>query len=283
MEVKNIIGAKYYSYDYDGTEPVLKVKRLFKIKNSNKFSMIDETGKTENMTKSEFNKWIKIIPHGYISFSIVDMNGYPDVIITLVKTEDVISIGEYTPHVICRQQMFNPMSNYPGGVVSLGLNKAGANFMNEHMACSSVNEVYTVAVYRDDKIEDILKYIPKVKFDSALYHLKHETPIGLGKFYKPLEGFCDALSELIKFYDFESYFYECFGIERYSGTITLDEIGVINATNSFKEQFGITDVIINPIVTPYNSLEIDLSKIKRNYHILVDNTNTLYILIYSTR
>ena len=107
------IGAKYYRY-YD--DEILKIGRLLKIE-KDKYIMVDNANKKLICSKEEFTNWSKILPHGYITFMIAEVNEYPDVIVSFVKTDDIINTnGNYIPCVVARQQM--PSSPTIGGCIN---------------------------------------------------------------------------------------------------------------------------------------------------------------------
>lgn len=270
------IGAKYYKYIKHGEDVELRILRLYKIKNVDTFIMVDKDFNKHTLNKEEFNTWIKLLPDGYINCSLVSMYNTEDVIVSLLRTEEVLETGSGTPFAVCRQQIGDLFANvlYHSNIkVGLSINRnncpAGID-ITDVAVCTNVISSNVVSVYLDDKLETILKFIPKAKYDSALYRLNESN--------RDLVGAVTSLKDLLVSNDFYFDFLEAFNIIKVRYKLDED-LSIVGTDTLMNIQSQLNIKMINPVILRYAD-DIDLEKINRDYKLLSDIDGDIYIICY---
>lgn len=270
------IGAKYYKYIKNGDDVKLRILRLYKIKNIDTFIMVDDDFNKYTLNKEEFNTWIKLLPNGYINCSLVSMYNTEDVIVSLLRTEEVLETGSGTPFAVCRQQIGDLFANalyHSDMKVGLSINRNNCPVgidITDVAVCTNIISSNVVSVYLDDKLETILKFIPKAKYDSALYRLNETN--------KNLNGAVTSLKDLLVSNDFYFDFLEAFNIIKVDCKLDED-LNVVGTNNLLNIQNQLNIKMINPVILKYAD-DIDLDKINRDYKLLSDIDGDIYIVCY---
>lgn len=268
-------GLKYYTYNENHELVVLRLKR---IKNDNLYIMLDKDNNEIRLNREEFGKYIKLNQDGFVTFSRVALEqGIEDVIVSLHRKEDLSSTN--TPYAVCRQNIFDIFTNqinrdenmmYVGVSVSKDTCPVDVDY-NITLACNGVLESDIVNIYLDDSLEDIMRFVNPVNYDSVLRRLYDD--IGNSK---TVSGYCKSLEELLIENDFMQDFHRAFKVIELKSVIKDNNINI-------EQLYMLWDIlkskISNVFTIPYGK-DIDLTKIERDYSLVCDNSNKVYILAY---
>lgn len=321
---KQMNGKKYFRYlskdtnevvpDYiNEDETIVDEIRVIRVKNGTEIEILDKDGNTiiETPFYISKNKYVELIPVGYLSLSIVtnttpDGISFDDVLVAVYNMEDVFN-HKSTPKVICRQnindifysQYQSNGTEYSGVSVS-DITCPAHLSMEQVLQCDGVSYNYSTHFYLEDNLDLLLSYINTKKFDKVLYTLYLDyakeykifinKSIDYEKEYISTMGHCSNLKTLLKDNNFEYDFDSAFGISKINIIInehlitlndevlgeyqTLDDGIISMISHIFKK------VISNVIVIEYFN-DIDISEIKGNFYLIRDDENKLYIISYT--
>lgn len=254
------------------------------------------TKSKENIKDIEEN-YTHLTPDGYLTFSIVKVGKLEDVMAT-VSTQRGIDAGEKLPFAICRQcanDLFAKQLNADTDCVGLSVSEASCpadiDFAN-FFACDNLIESEVIEYYIGDLIKDIipiLKY--RKKYDETLLDLFNTHCMYLAnnnKFiantYKQREevdGYCKTLDTLLSLNNFEYDICTAFGIIPTDFEPKHFESGVLSqeAMDTLSKILAVQ--MYKSLVLKYDR-DIDLTKIQRNYTLVADCNNTIYVVAYTT-
>lgn len=280
MEV--IPGTKYYKFDNDELN-LIRVIRSGTIHGIPKITIQDESGNfvVDPDILKDYNK---LIPDAIINFSIVNNGDADDVIVTLHRESDLENNDSF-PYAACRQNIFDLFSSqiivddnmYIG--MSMSKDTCPKDVQFEIMiACDGLVRNKSVAAYRNDTLQDILQCVESLHYDEALENM-YKGVIEDNK----LIGYCKTLEELLTTNDFMYDFYKAFDIEPVDFVIKETKQDDDDDVLTYKQMLMIEDIIkcytSNMLVTKYDH-DIDLSRIQKDYIMVVDKANVVYVIVY---
>ena len=261
-------------FDYFGTQ----VKQTWELVSEidNRIDDIDHDFvkfKVENiglkMTVDELKKnYTRLIPDGFITISNIDYlvnegkeRGF-DVLITLNKEKDTV------PSVICRQDVIDVFQYHnDSSYIPIGLSisrKACPNNMDysAFMYAENIKNFKAVAVYLDDSINTVLKYVGGLsRYNSTMQKLKQK--------YRNtrMMGCNDNIYDLLLKTSFPADFYDTFGVISYPFALDMSR-SVMNEQetrmiNSILRPESLSKMT-NIVYCPYDR-GIDISKIDSKF------------------
>lgn len=271
------LGTKYYKI----TDGDLDIVRIIKIIDESNSIILTKDNKKLKASNKDLDEFTLLNPDGYLFFNIVNMgkteNEGQDVIINLNRRSD-ISKGVNIPFVSCRQNVYDFITNqiekeevtHLG--LSLSLETTPEDVPYESMlACSSISYTERISIYNDDKLNNILSMISNInKFNSVLYNI-----------YKVMKGskyvgLCKDLKELLEYNKFMYDFRRAFNILPINDILDENNITIENIIN-------IEDILkhkMNNCQIFRFSKTINLSKIEREYLLVSDKKDNIFIIIY---
>ena len=271
MANKNIhkiyTGSKFYRYIDGQDDPeVIRIRNIDYDKNLVKF--MNSNNDKMKMSYDILSKNYKMLaPDGLISFSCVQVNENPDVIIALKpfpKTEEDYAKMNNLPYAICRQMVTDFFANTGPSIefedailgVSVSQDTCPANIdFNLMLACSSLDFTKMVAVYLDDTLEDILSLFDNSRFDAVFEELS--------KRYPNIKGIVNSLEVLMRANDFMYDFRKCFKIVEIPFAVNEETEGLSKENIDYLSRELKVNIVETYIIR--YSRTIDLSKIKRDY------------------
>lgn len=277
--IKTLVGDKYYKILEDDSLDIIRIKR---IKNENTFICIDNTNKEVKLSKKELEDYIKLKPDGYITLSIVELQEKIKDVLVCIHTRKDIDNGIQIPYAVCRQNIYDVFTNainrdnnktYVGCSVSIDTVPADVDY-KMMVACNSVLSSNMISIYLDDKYEDILNLIQrKDKYDEILSILYN------GILNADVYGYCNSLNQLLKDNNFMYDFHKAFNIEEVDFILEVEnEYELIPEQRIILEDI-LKEEMFQTYVLKYDK-EIDLNKIKRNYILVSDKKEDVYIVAY---
>lgn len=286
-----LLGSKYQYYIDDE----INVVRLCAIKNENTFVCMDKNDNKIIVTEKQLTDMVKLIPDAVLTImSTVDDNnqGVSDVYACVNKLTDESDI----PCVILRQGMYSITKNsfnfMPNEDMYVGdcfcsKNYPSENGIEELLEFTDIKNTTNIALYIDDKLDDIFKCIGKhtKKFDEVLFGMKSESDkLSNGM----VKGYCTKLRDLFEENNFMFNFRLAFNINQIDFEVELDDgsnvkDGVITFNNKQKKLFEdlIRQYITDVKILKYDN-DIDISKIVSHTHLVVsDKNDNIYIVAYT--
>lgn len=282
--MKIYLGDKFYRHSEDES---IQVLRVIKIKNTDLFVLEDE--KTKERFKANTlalkEDYTKLKPDGFLCFTIAELQeGLKDVIVALYKRKD-LEDGLNIPYAVCRQNIYDLHSSqiiregYNENIQYIGMSMSkdtvpeGVNF-EIILACNGISDKYDVSVYMNDKLEDILAMIKVKKFDIVLETLSNNMSS------VNVVGSCKTLKDLLEQNKFMFDFHSAFNIHEI--TVPIETIG--DTYELIPEQrIMLEDMLkvemFKTYVLEYDK-EINFSKIERDYVLVSDYYNKLYVIAY---
>lgn len=290
------IGTKFYKWNDDTLYEI----KILKNTNDTKIKVKETSGDNKEffISKDELlSKYTKLSPDGYITFNIVNLGkDIRDVMVTLSRSED-IKKGDPLPYAVCRQCITDIFANqtkefhneYFGVSVSKDTCPANVEFSN-FLACDGAEYTVTVAFYIGDKLADILKMIKTKNFDIALYNLlvdrckyaANNIKI-LFKNYmeqKTFDGYCRTLEELLKLNNFKYDLHRAYNIIPFDLDLAMCDGRALDPIALHELSVLLCKNIDKTIVVKYDK-SIDLSKIERNYQLISDASENVYVVGYT--
>lgn len=272
------VGTKFYRYvaKNPDNEPknILQMCRVTKIdEEDNLYSLnVNETidGKPVNYTTFTdvdcvHDKYIRLNPDAYITFSIVDDGPVQDVLVAVHPTKtDVINPK---PFAICRQDAVNifrmaseatPVEGQVWAGISINQNNCPPEIdICSYLDCEEIIISKIVAAYIDDTLDDILAPIWPNRFDNVLetYINKHKGD--------NLTGMSSTLRGLLDDQNFMYDFHEAVGVTDVPFPICNDSKNLLISVISQMRHKAISDIYI----TPYDK-SIRVDELERPYYIM---------------
>lgn len=291
-----IIGTKFYKYDKSDN---LMVFRIIRHRAENKFVLKNETlGNLAYFNKAELDSFIRLIPDGIMVYSIVSIGEKPlddhkDVITRLYKYNEFIDNQNPIPNVICRQNIVDIFETMACG----NTNKLGCSISRDTCPsktefnaigdCKSIDKIELTAIYIDDTLDTMLSLIRLSKYNIALKNYKEKIlKFSKSEFFGDrveYKGLSETLRDLLSSTTFMDDFYSLFNINKIDFKIEIlpnnHQIPLM-ALAWLEKMFGHN--MFNYTCIRY-SKEISLSKIVREWKLLSDITDTLYVIVYDSK
>ena len=299
MNDKLLLGAKYYKYDENDN---LEIIRIYRHNESEVKAYVnnDKTNKIE-MTIEELTKgYVRLEAQAFVIFSIVKVgNGLDDVIVSMHRMADLAS-NEPIPYCVCRQNITDIFANqirvsnkmYVGCCMSLDTCPPDIDY-SIMISCNGISKSVTVCTYMNDTLDDIMYFIKTKDFDRSLEslfvdHVNYETKENAvlsaikHKILKldTYDGYCKSLRLLLDYNNFMYDYYRGFNIIPINEELTYDEeTGVVsqNVVDIISDLYQIN--IKSTLCIKYDH-DIDLDSIDNTYCLIMDNTDTLYVVAY---
>lgn len=286
------IGDKYYKREAnDDSEDF----RIVKMKNENTFVCKFTGGNTKKLSRCEiedlcFDEYAKIKPDVIMTFSIVEVAVFEnekkevevikDVMVGIYRTKD-LDEKKNIPFAVCRQgiQDFfttqinrNPYVQYVGLSMNQNNVPEGMDFMML-MACNKMLSSVAVAVYMEDTLDEILSFVNASKLDSVLTSLCTSAPDNIVGNYK-------TLRELLEANDIMYDFYSAFDIIKVPFDIKCieDTDEIMPDQRKYIENQKKCEMLKTYVLE--FARDFELSDIKRDYILLSDKNNKLYVMAY---
>lgn len=298
-------GSRFYRLVNNDIEEV----RIVKFNNENSISVLFTKGENiGNQKKISIDdlrsEYTKLKEDGFITFTIVDVNGTHDVMVTLNRMSDYEENMSGTPYCVCRQCLVDLFAKQltPGNIDYVGMSVStdtcpGDVDYNNFLVCDKMIYSEVISYYIGDKLEDVVRRINAKIFNDTLYNL-HDSHCkylaGNSKFKyltlrdKPVvDGYCKDIYTLLKINNFEYDIFAGFGI------IPMDLSAKEIYLEDANEQWCLTPycrdilsklILMNidkSIVVPYEK-DIDLEAIKRRYMLISDNKENVYVVAFTT-
>lgn len=304
-----MVGEQYYKILNDTEADLIRVVRVI---NADKVKVLNGNSELVEMNvKDILDNYTLITPDGLLTITAAtigkDSNGLTnnDVIICVYRTIETDK-GDYTPYIICRQNINDFFYNYISQSeehfmvgVSVRKDNLPENIAIESVtACDGISDSLGINIYMEDTVDSILGLIKPNKMkvynrileDCYDRHTKaipcNPTDVLLGR---PVDGYCRTVEELLKVNNFQTDLDSAFNIISVDTVLSKDIIKVDDEFGPHYElpawinnQLGkvFNKNIINTIVIQY-SREIDIAEFSGNNIVLLrDNENLLYIVNY---
>ncbi len=304
QEYKTFIGSKFFKCDDNGN--VIDIVRVCKYdNNTDHVSVINDLDKSKIKSKKKMNlselyrDYSQLTPHAIINFCIATCgSGTEDVIVMMHRYKDLLSDNP-VPYCVLRQSITDLFANtiiksnkmYTGCCVSLDTCPEGIDYQIM-VACNSINKSTVVAAYMDDTLDSILELVKVKDYDLTLGslftdHINYEcksNPVLAGaasiiKSKDSYDGYCKTLRKLMEENNFMYDFYMGFDIIPVNFEITYDKDGVLcEKATQVLEYFKMVN--IKSTLTLDYWYDIDLDSIQNTYCLMIDSTNTLYVVAY---
>ena len=276
-----INGIKYQSKED------LKIYRVIDIINHHYIIKCDDMEK--KVTEQQLlDKYIKLIPDAFCNILLTDHKENPDVYICINKASE-LSKGNNIPDLILRQSLLNQYNNPDlQSVISFGdcitkYNNLSNTLLINYMQFTKIDYSFSIALYIDDTLDNIINLIPKKILDKINSELKYiKTKFGDGKGIITINGYEEDLKTLMTKLEFIARYREIFSILPIKWTIdtgSYDEDGNI-ILNDIQKQLianivGFPNVKIKYIIKYDN--DIDSDQVKESALWLSDS-NGVYIV-----
>lgn len=291
---KSYVGVKYFREIEDDTEII----RVVNDKDPSNFKCKPE-GSNNNIRMSKkklLDEYTRLTPDGIIYFNIVDVGEIQDVMIMMYRREDIEKKSN-TPYIICRQNITDLFANtinpdYNNLIVGLAISEKSRPEkvpMETLLACDGVKKICAVNIYMDDTLDSILKMIKSKDYDNVLTGLfvdhiryKYEDDMHEYLMKRVVDGYSKNLRCLMEDNEFMYEFYTGFNIYPVNFTITEGELEkqTMLLSHSLMMSTILMRKIISTLVIPYDK-SIDLKRIERDYALIVDKSDKIYIVAYT--
>lgn len=259
-------------------------------------------GTTMKLTEKDIHDNYTILnPDGVIGISIVNLkDDLEDVMVTLYRRKEIEEKSPL-PYCVCRQNITDFFANsiaenmnYCGVCVSTETLPEGVA-MESILVCDGVSKSTSVFVYMDDTLEDILRFVKTKDYDIVLHnlfteHLKYKSSkmnelIGKAFFDSSIkstsvDGYCKTLKDLLVYNNFMYDFLRGFDI--YPLNVDIEN-AITDPIENEKFNHIISDLLCKNVVksmaVKYDK-DIDLSAIERDYILVSDKNDKLYVVAY---
>ena len=311
LKVENMIGYKIFKQDKDDLKiyRIIDVKKRAEESENTSVKIKDLDNNEEIMVKlKDLEGYTPLEPDAYLTFNVVyiDDGGkrLHDVIITGSKLLN-LKVGDMTPYVVCRQSITDIFYNMIAKseedmIVGLSINQddCPTNFdFRNFLACDGVEETQHINYYRTDTVESVLSMIKINNINNILEnnfkdHIK-ASKNAAAAFKKEDRGWCKDLVTLLRENNFQSDIDQMLGITSVDFKMEDCIVKKILPGTEDKEYNSITNdlklwlsqlhrVNINSINVIEFGYDIDLVDFKNSRYFLIrDNTNKLYLLVYT--
>lgn len=297
-----IVGLKFFKYDDNDK---LEIIRIMELKNNFTIAEVknETTGEKRKIeTETLRNEYTMLAYDGLLCFSIVKVHKeLEDVIVSLFRKKD-IDMHEPMPYAVCRQGITDIFANqikinnkeYYGASVSQDTIPVDVPF-NIMVACDKIEDTKMIAVYIDDKFDDILKLIKTKKYDAVINYLFNDYINYKSKTYgdmyknnvknKPcVDGYCKNLRDLLDFNNFMYDFYRGYNIIPISFDLSsvTDNETTLNEFPDVKKTLEnlLCAYIENSLIVKF-AKDLDLESIQGKYLLVSDINEDLYVIAYT--
>lgn len=294
-----IYGTRYFKYDNDGN---LRVYKLIK-KDPIVLKEMDNKHETVNVqSEDELNDiYVKLNQDAIISFNIVDIHDLKDVIVMVYRKKEIVEKNPI-PYSICRQNItdffansLDPNMQCCGVNVTIETLPEGVK-MEQLTACDGIEKSDQVSYYMGDSIDNILSYLDKSEYDNILFdlfmdHIEYKSKTSGGKIYlrfaktqQCVDGYSKTLRDLLQLNNFMYDLMRGFNIYPLNIDLTknVDEQELSTNNRKIIESLICKNIAVeDQLIIKYDK-DIDLSKISKEWILVYDKTNTLYLISFST-
>lgn len=287
---KVFLGAKYFDSDAN-------IIRITSGKNPDKIKAINESGEKLILTEQELlDKYTLLSPDAVVSFNIVKIQHLHDVIVLVYRKQE-LELKDQIPYIVCRQSItdffsnaISPQMQYCGVCLSKESCPEGVD-IQQTLACDGVEKREQVMIYMDDKLDTILSFIKTKEYDNVLYslfvdHLRYVSKSRGGDiFFKnainedAIDGYCKTLKDLLSFNNFMFDLHRGFNIYPMDIDLSSDVDNELSEQNKKILSRYICKNITDSFVVRF-AKDIDLSEIKKDYILISDNSEDVYLIAY---
>ena len=293
-DYSNLLGRRFFKHTEDDN---LIVYKVISFASYDKARVIDinNPDKTFKIPYEELLKdYNMLLPDGNIVFNIVGLNdNIEDVIVAMFKNNTNI------PYCVARQNIINIYNDFikkydnltsVGMCMSLDTIPDGIDY-RIMLSCNEALFQTSVAYYMDDTLNDILRCIKKKDmYDTVLNNLYIDNCKKLNPLLRETDkvdqlesygGYNRTLESFLKMTDFMSDVRKGFDIKEIKGIINVDENGVYTLSKSLLDylEYELGYKLKDPVISVYNKY-IDTKLISRDYIIICDESEKMYIIVY---
>lgn len=315
MRLYNMIGYKLFKELDDGSVHLVRIigmHKPYKITSSTKdpseITIYDYSDNERKKVRVDSLKdYHQLKPDGIATFSVVtirenDNSICKDVIVSATKFLNLELKLATMPYAVCRQNItdifYNLMSTDDSKtLVGLSVNQdtCPSNFDFRMMfAADSVEYSDFINFYRSDTVDDLLNIINLKKYNTVLEdlysrHIKHINHPEL-LFKKEHDGWCKDLKTLLEENNFQTDINQMLNITQ----VDFDMSEYITTTTKNGHEFEIiTDDLkvwvssvfktnMDEVLVVKYDHDVNIGDFNENNYVMIrDNTNTLYILVYT--
>lgn len=292
---RTYVGAKYFRYDNKNN---IEVIRVVNDKNPSSFKCkVEGSSRRISLPPDELKeKYTRLRPDGVIYFNIVHVGEILDVMILMYRNKD-IQEKKNTPYIVCRQNITDVFANtinpnYDNLIVGLAVSEESLPEklpMETVLSCDGMEKSIGVCVYMDDTLQDILSMIKTKDFDTVLYnlfveHIRYKYKDNQKEYLskKNVDGYSKTLQGLLEDNEFMYEFCHGYGIYPVTFEVTKDEInnGKLRLYNRLAMSNILMKNIVDTVVVSFDK-DIELDKIEKDYFLLRDIKNKMYIVLYT--
>lgn len=278
------LGDKFYKYIEE--EDRIEIVRIIKMKNTETFIIEREDTKDKFKINRDrlLSEFTRLKSDGFISFAIVNLqDNLKDVIVSLYRSKDIDN-KVALPYAACRQNIFDLFSSQikregiNSDVTYIGISVSVDTIPEDTpyemvLSCNGIIENTMVSVYIDDTLDSILSMIRESKYDLVLKTLNNRLSD------PKIVGSCESLRDLLIYNNFMYDFHKGFNIVKVPFKVEILESYEILPEQRIYLENDLKVEIFRTYVLKYDK-EINLNKIKREYILISDIDDKLYILAY---
>lgn len=301
MVIHNYLGAIFYK-SKEGKRESVRVTKIINEKQVIVTNTIEPKEKNKIFISELFDDYTLLTPDGYIHFSIVEINGLNDVVVTMIT-----DIESAEPYCVCRQNINNIFEEYVNptrkdGVICSGLSvskdtiPAGLSIL-QVLAGDKLIRSTCVAIYNTDKLDDIINNIKTDPYDKVLdiiFNIKIEScPVQfIRKIMKDKTEYAGCNRTLKGLLESQLFMYDVhkgFGLGVVD-TISIDDSDIVHGDLDIAAQINPKKIVkieselgtrfINPIVKRYTK-DVDLSMIQ-NKHLICDCNDNIFMITFDS-
>lgn len=278
------LGDKFYKYIEE--EDRIEIVRIIKMKNTETFIIEREDTKDKFKINRDrlLSEFTRLKSDGFISFAIVNLqDNLKDVIVSLYRAKDIDN-KVALPYAACRQNIFDLFSSQikregvDSDVTYIGISVSIDTIPEDTpyemvLSCNGIIENTMVSVYIDDTLDSILSMIRESKYDLILKTLNN-------KLSDPkIVGSCESLRDLLIYNNFMYDFHKGFNIVKVPFKVEILESYEILPEQRIYLENDLKVEMFRTYILEYDK-EINLNKIEREYILISDVNDKLYILAY---
>ena len=278
------LGDKFYKYIEE--EDRIEIVRIIKMKNTETFIIEREDTKDKFKINRDrlLSEFTRLKSDGFISFAIVNLqDNLKDVIVSLYRSKDIDN-KVALPYAACRQNIFDLFSSQikregvNNDVTYIGISVSVDTIPEDTpyemvLSCNGIIENTMVSVYIDDTLDSILSMIRESKYDLVLKTLNNRLSD------PKIVGSCESLRDLLIYNNFMYDFHKGFNIVKVPFKVEILESYEILPEQRIYLENDLKVEIFRTYILKYDK-EINLNKIEREYILISDIDDKLYILAY---
>lgn len=278
------LGDKFYKYIEE--EDRIEIVRIIKMKNTETFIIEREDTKDKFKINRDrlLSEFTRLKSDGFISFAIVNLqDNLKDVIVSLYRSKDIDN-KVALPYAACRQNIFDLFSSQikregiNSDVTYIGISVSVDTIPEDTpyemvLSCNGIIENTMVSVYIDDTLDSILSMIRESKYDLVLKTLNNRLSD------PKIVGSCESLRDLLIYNNFMYDFHKGFNIVKVPFKVEILESYEILPEQRIYLENDLKVEMFRTYTLEYDK-EINLNKIEREYILISDVNDKLYILAY---